>query len=67
MAKEVYLEAEIDEKGNVHVVPNGTQGAECIELMAFLDKIKGFNVLETTPNEDMKEKKVQRVGKQKRA
>ena len=65
MTKEVTLEVKIDEKGEIHVVPKGTQGAECLNLMSFLDKIKGMNVVETTPNDDMKEKKVQQVGKQK--
>ena len=27
---------------------------ECLEIMKFLDKIEGFEVLETTPNKDMK-------------
>ena len=65
MAKEVTLEVRIDEKGQIHVEPKGTQGAECLNLMAFLDKVKGLTVLETTPNDDMKEKKVQQIGKQR--
>jgi putative aminopeptidase FrvX len=65
MAKEVTLEVQIDEKGQIHVEPKGTQGAECLNLMAFLDKVKGLTVVETTPNDDMKEKKVQQVGKQR--
>lgn len=65
MAKEVTLEVQIDEKGQIHVEPKGTQGAECLNLIAFLDKVKGLNVLETTPNDDMKEKKVQRTSQQK--
>ncbi len=65
MTKEVTLEVRIDEKGEIHVVPKGTQGAECLNLMGFLDKIKGLCVQETTPNDDMKEKKVQQIGKQK--
>jgi hypothetical protein len=32
----------------------GTAGKECLDLMKFLDKIPGFTVKETTPNEDMK-------------
>jgi hypothetical protein len=65
MAKEVTLEVQIDEKGEIHVVPKGTQGSECLNLMSFLDKVKGLCVLETTHNDDMKEKKVQQVGQQK--
>jgi hypothetical protein len=53
MSKKVELIIEIDKKGKITVTPKGTVGPECLELMAFLDKIEGFNVLETTPNEDM--------------
>jgi transcriptional regulator of aromatic amino acid metabolism len=59
MAKEVALEIEIDENGKIHVAPTGTQGAECLELMAFMDKIEGFTTVETVKNADFKTKKVQ--------
>ena len=53
MSKKVELIIEIDKTGKITVTPKGTVGTECLELMAFLDKIEGFQVLETTPNEDM--------------
>lgn len=53
MSKRVELIIEIDREGKIKVTPKGTVGTECLELMAFLDKIKDFNVLETIPNEDM--------------
>ena len=54
MSKEVELEIKISATGKVEVVPKGTSGKECLDLMKFLDKIPGFTVKETTPNEDMK-------------
>ena len=54
MSKEVELEIKISSTGKVEVVPKGTSGKECLDLMKFLDKIPGFTVKETTPNEDMK-------------
>ena len=54
MSKEIELHVTIDKTGKVIVTPKGTQGKECLDLMKFLDKIKGFEVSETTPNEDMK-------------
>ncbi len=54
MSKEVELEIKISSNGKVEVVPKGTSGKECLDLMKFLDKIPGFTVKETTPNEDMK-------------
>lgn len=64
-SKPVELHIELDEKAELHVVPKGTEGAECLDLMAFLEKIPGFTVLESTPNEDMKKKTVQIASKQK--
>ena len=55
MSKEIELNIEIDEKGNVKVTPKGTVGKECLDLMKFLDKIPGFVVKDTTPNKDMKD------------
>ena len=59
MSKAVQLNINIDENGVVHVEPQGTQNTECLELMAFLDKLKGFSTLETVKNADYKTKKVQ--------
>ncbi len=53
MSKKVELIIEIDDSGKITVTPKGTSGKECLDLMAFLDKIEGLNVVETTPNEDM--------------
>jgi hypothetical protein len=54
MSKEIELHITIDKNGKVTVTPKGTQGKECLDLMKFLDKIKGFEVSETVPNADMK-------------
>jgi hypothetical protein len=54
MSKEIELKITIDANGKVFVEPKGTKGEECLEIMKFLDKIEGFEVLETTPNKDMK-------------
>ena len=40
--KKVELIFEIDKSGKILVTPKGTQGKECLELMAFLDKIEGI-------------------------
>jgi len=53
MSKKVELIVEIDSTGKILVTPKGTTGTECLELMAFLDKISEMNVIETIPNEDM--------------
>ncbi|MBS1722277.1 MAG: hypothetical protein JSS66_04635 [Armatimonadetes bacterium] len=47
MAKEVSLNARIDSSGKLLVKPEGTQGEECIDLMAFLENIPGLKVVET--------------------
>ena len=57
--KKVELNIIIDENGIIHVKPEGTEGSECINLMAFLDKIEGFTTVETIKNENYKTKKVQ--------
>ena len=59
MSKLVNLKIIIDEMGRVHAAPDGTEGTECLDLMAFLDKIEGFEVLEVVKNSDFKTKKVQ--------
>mgnify|MGYP000297409137 FL=1 len=53
MAKEVELNIKIGKDGKVVVEPKGTSGKECLDLMKFLDKIPGLNVIETKSNEDM--------------
>lgn len=53
MSKKVEIIIEIDKQGNIKVTPKGTKGTECLDLMAFLDKIEGLNVIETVSNEDM--------------
>jgi hypothetical protein len=58
MSKEVELIIEIDKQGNVVVIPKGTQGKECLDLMKFLDKIQGIEVKETVANEDMEKKTI---------
>ncbi len=58
MSKKVELIFEIDEAGKIFVTPKGTKGRECIDLMAFLDKIDGLNVIETVMTEDIKSSQV---------
>lgn len=48
MSKEVNLKISIDKNGKVIVTPENTEGAECLDLMKFLDKIPGVTT-ETTP------------------
>ena len=59
MSKKVELNIIIDEDGNITASPEGTEGAECLNLMAFIDKIDGFEVVETIPHKNLKTKKVQ--------
>jgi hypothetical protein len=59
MAKKVDLCIEIDEDAHIHVSPEGTEGTECLNLMAFLDTIEGFTTVETLRHKDCKTKKVQ--------
>jgi hypothetical protein len=58
MPKEIELNIEIDEKGNVKVTPKGTVGKECLDILKFLDKLDGVEVEETVANEDMNKTKV---------
>ncbi|MFM1755831.1 MAG: hypothetical protein RL621_746 [Bacteroidota bacterium] len=58
MSKEIELNIEIDEKGNVKVTPKGTVGKECLDILKFLDKLEGVEVKETVANEDMNKTKV---------
>ena len=59
MSKQVEINLTIDEDGNIIAEPLGTEGEECLNLLAFLDKIEGFTVVETVKNKDFKTKKVQ--------
>jgi acylphosphatase len=54
MSKEVELKITIKKDGTVEVVPSGTVGKECLDLMKFLDKVPGLNVTSTKENDDMK-------------
>jgi hypothetical protein len=58
MSKEIELNIEIDEKGNVKVTPTGTVGKECLDILKFLDKLDGVEVEETVANEDMNKAKI---------
>jgi hypothetical protein len=58
MSKEIELNIEIDEKGNVKVTPKGTVGKECLDILKFLDKLEGVEVKETVANEDMNKTKI---------
>ena len=58
MSKEIELNIEIDEKGNVKVTPKGTVGKECLDILKFLDKLEGVEVEETVANEDINKTKV---------
>jgi hypothetical protein len=61
MSKEIELNIEIDEKGNVKVTPKGTVGKECLDILKFLDKLEGVEVKETVANEDMNKTKVSNI------
>ena len=58
MSKEVELNIKIDKNGKIFIEPKGTQGKECLDLMKFLDKIQGINIIETKANKDMDVKSV---------
>lgn len=58
MSKEIELNIEIDEKGNVKVTPKGTVGKECLDILKFLDKLEGVEVKETVANEDINKTKI---------
>lgn len=64
MAKPIDLLIEIDENGDIKVKVNGTEGTECLDVMAFLDNIESLIVEETISTDDMQTKEVQQVGKQ---
>ena len=64
MPKEIELNIEIDEKGNVKVTPKGTVGKECLDIMKFLDKLEGVVVKETVANEDMNKTTLQKINVQ---
>ena len=60
MPKEIELNIEIDEKGNVKVTPKGTVGKECLDILKFLDKLEGVEVQETVANDDMNKTTLQK-------
>ena len=64
MPKEIELNIEIDEKGNVKVTPKGTVGKECLDIFKFLDKLEGVEVKETVANEDMNKTSLQKINVQ---
>jgi len=64
MSKEIELNIEIDEKGNVKVTPKGTVGKECLDILKFLDKLEGVEVKETVANEDMNKTKISNLNVQ---
>lgn len=64
MSKEIELNIEIDEKGNVKVTPKGTVGKECLDILKFLDKLEGVEVKETVANEDMNKTKISNLNTQ---
>ena len=63
-SKKVELLIEITEDGKINASPKGTQGTECLDLMAFLDKIPGLTVEETVKQPGLQNEKVQIVGHQ---
>ena len=64
MPKEIELNIEIDEKGNVKVTPKGTVGKECLDILKFLDKLEGVEIKETVANEDMNKTTLQKINVQ---
>jgi hypothetical protein len=64
MPKEIELNIEIDEKGNVKVTPKGTVGKECLDILKFLDKLEGVEVQETIANEDMNKTTLKKINVQ---
>jgi len=64
MPKEIELNIEIDEKGNVKVTPKGTVGKECLDILKFLDKLEGVEVQETVANDDMNKTTLQKINVQ---
>jgi hypothetical protein len=64
MAKRASINIVIDEEGNLIAEPSGTEGPECLDLLAFLDSIPGLTVKETVKTEDFKKKKTQTKPKQ---
>jgi len=57
MSKKVKLKIVINEEGQIHVEPEGTEGSECVQLMEFLKHIHGMTVLNyqrTDPDDGLK-------------
>ena len=58
MSKEIELNISLSKDGKVIVEPKGTSGRECLDIMKFLDKISGVEVISTVPNSDMDKKSI---------
>lgn len=58
MSKEIELNISLSKDGKVTVEPKGTSGRECLDIMKFLDKISGVEVISTVPNSDMDKKSI---------
>lgn len=59
--KQVELHIEITDDGRIIAKPKGTQGSECLDLMAFLDTIEGFNTEETKKTDEYYQSESQTV------
>lgn len=59
MAKNVSLKIDVTKDGKIVCESVGTQGTECMDLMAFIDRIPGFNVSEVHRKAEFKDKQVQ--------
>jgi hypothetical protein len=65
MPKSIDLQIEISEDGeNIKVKVNGTEGPECLDVLAFLDSIESLIVEQTVSTDDMQTKDVQIAGQQ---
>ncbi len=65
MAKQVQMIVEIDENGELHVEAEGTSGTECVDLLKFLDFVKGMTVIDSGKTDDSKNQKIQSTGTQR--
>ena len=54
------IKVRIDKQGDIHAVPVGTEGEECLALLSLFDRLNGIEEISCEYNEDMdKEKDVQ--------
>ena len=65
MSKEVALNFVFGKDGKIHLTPDGTEGPECLELMACIEAINGFHTEETVMHDDAHEKFAKIVNNQK--